>query len=224
MTYTRKSILFAALLLMAIVGAALIGNWTWAYLTSRPTSTLDYVEITDYQGEKLDSINDFRENSIAGPQHIDINGYRLNLTGLVQNQRTYTYNDIIDSHVSYEKVVTINCVEGWSVKILWEGVLVKDLLSEADYNTTARVVIFYAEDGYSTGLPLTYIIDNNIMIAYKMNGVVLPPERGFPFQLVAESKYGYKWIKWITKIEVSDNVNYLGYWESRGFPNSADLP
>jgi len=209
---------------MAIVGAALIGNWTWAYLTSRPTSTLDYVEITDYQGEKLDSINDFRENSIAGPQHIDINGYRLNLTGLVQNQRTYTYNDIIDNHVSYEKVVTINCVEGWSVKILWEGVLVKDLLSEADYNTTARVVIFYAEDGYSTGLPLTYIIDNNIMIAYKMNGVVLPPERGFPFQLVAESKYGYKWIKWITKIEVSDNVNYLGYWESRGFPNSADLP
>lgn len=62
------------------------------------------------------------------------------------------------------------------------------------------------------------------MIAYKMNGVVLPPERGFPFQLVAESKYGYKWIKWITKIEVSNNTNYLGYWESRGFPNSADLP
>lgn len=71
---------------------------------------------------------------------------------------------------------------------------------------------------------MTYIIDNNIMIAYKMNGIVLPPERGFPFQLVAESKYGYKWIKWITKVEISDNVNYLGYWESRGFPNSADVP
>ena len=124
----------------------------------------------------------------------------------------------------YEKVATINCVEGWSVKILWEGVLVKDLLAEADYNTTATVVIFYAVDGYSTSLPLSYIVDNNIMIAYKMNGVVLPAERGFPFQLVAESKYGYKWIKWITTIEVSNNTNYLGYWESRGFPNSADLP
>jgi DMSO/TMAO reductase YedYZ molybdopterin-dependent catalytic subunit len=57
-----------------------------------------------------------------------------------------------------------------------------------------------------------------------MNGLVLPPERGFPFQLVAESKYGYKWIKWITKIEVSNDSSYLGYWESRGFSNNADLP
>jgi DMSO/TMAO reductase YedYZ molybdopterin-dependent catalytic subunit len=57
-----------------------------------------------------------------------------------------------------------------------------------------------------------------------MNGLVLPPERGFPFQLVAESKYGYKWIKWITEIELSDNVNYKGFWESKGFSNDAGLP
>jgi DMSO/TMAO reductase YedYZ molybdopterin-dependent catalytic subunit len=57
-----------------------------------------------------------------------------------------------------------------------------------------------------------------------MNGLVFPPERGFPFQLVAESKYGYKWIKWITEIELSDNANYKGYWESRGFSNDASLP
>ena len=39
----------------------------------------------------------------------------------------------------------------------------------------------------------------------KMNNVTIPPERGFPFMLVAESKWGYKWIKWVTKIEVSNN-------------------
>jgi len=44
---------------------------------------------------------------------------------------------------------------------------------------------------------LDYIIDNDIIIAYKMNEIALPPERGFPFQLVAEHKWGYKWIKWI---------------------------
>jgi DMSO/TMAO reductase YedYZ molybdopterin-dependent catalytic subunit len=115
-------------------------------------------------------------------------------------------------------------VEGWDITILWEGVLVKDLLQEAGYNSSSNVVIFYAQDGYSTSLPLSYIINDNILIAYKMNGVVLPPQRGFPFQLVAESKYGYKWIKWITRIEVSNDVNYRGYWESRGFSNDADLP
>jgi DMSO/TMAO reductase YedYZ molybdopterin-dependent catalytic subunit len=114
-------------------------------------------------------------------------------------------------------------VEGWNVTLLWEGVLVKDLLDEAGILPIANTVIFYALDGYSTSLPLDFIIDNNIMIAYKMNNVTLPPERGFPFQLVAESKWGYKWIKWVTAIEVSNNFQYRGYWESRGYSNNADL-
>jgi len=66
-------------------------------------------------------------------------------------------------------------------------------------------------------------MDNDILLAYKMNDVILPPERGFPFQLVAEDKWGYKWIKWVKEIELSDNVNYKGYWESRGFSNEGDL-
>jgi DMSO/TMAO reductase YedYZ molybdopterin-dependent catalytic subunit len=81
----------------------------------------------------------------------------------------------------------------------------------------------YALDGYSTSFPIEYITGNNILLAYKMNGIEIPPERGFPFQLVAESQYGYKWIKWVTRIELSDNVDYRGYWESRGYPNDASL-
>lgn len=61
------------------------------------------------------------------------------------------------------------------------------------------------------------------MIAYKMNNVTLPPERGYPFQLVAESRWGYKWIKWIVGIALSDNEEYRGYWESRGYSNEGDL-
>jgi DMSO/TMAO reductase YedYZ molybdopterin-dependent catalytic subunit len=60
-------------------------------------------------------------------------------------------------------------------------------------------------------------------MAYKMNEITMPPERGFPFALVAESKWGYKWIKWITAIELSDDADYRGYWEERGFSNTADL-
>ncbi len=60
-------------------------------------------------------------------------------------------------------------------------------------------------------------------MAYRMNGATLLPERGFPFQLVAEDKYGYKWIKWITEIELSSDSDYRGYWESRGYSNTGDL-
>jgi DMSO/TMAO reductase YedYZ molybdopterin-dependent catalytic subunit len=59
-------------------------------------------------------------------------------------------------------------------------------------------------------------------MAYKMNEVTMPAERGYPFQLVAESKWGYKWIKWITEIELSDDTDYRGYWESRGYSNTGD--
>ncbi len=186
------------------------------------TSRLQPVEVKDYQGEKLSSITDFQENSIRGPQHVDEAKYRLQITGLVENPVEYTYDQIINNYQGYEKVVQLDCVEGWSVNILWQGVLVKDLLAEANVKPEAKVVIFHAYDGYTTSLPVDYIIDKNILMAYKMNGVTLPPERGFPFELVAESKWGYKWIKWVTKMELSDDVNYRGYWEQRGYSNTGD--
>jgi DMSO/TMAO reductase YedYZ molybdopterin-dependent catalytic subunit len=179
-------------------------------------------EATKYQGKKLSSANDFRENSIKGPQYIDKEKYRLQITGLVDSPKTYTYDEVIKRQ-NYQKVIPLDCVEGWSVNILWEGVLVRDLIKEAGVNPKARIVIFHAHDGYSTSFPLNYIMENDILLAYKMNGIPLPPERGFPFELVAENKWGYKWIKWVTRIELSDKEDYKGYWESRGYSNDGDL-
>jgi len=184
---------------------------------------LDGVEIREYQGEKLSSVNDFRENSIKGPQNINKSTYQLKITGLVDRPKNYSYDDIIDNLQHYKKVVTLDCVEGWSVKILWEGFLIKDLLSDVRPDPSAKIIIFKAYDGYTTSFPINYTTDNNILLAYKMNNATLPVERGFPFQLVAESKWGYKWIKWVTEIELSDNLNYKGYWENKGYSNSGDL-
>ena len=72
-------------------------------------------------------------------------------------------------------------------------------------------------------LPLPYLIDRDILLAYKMNGAEMIPERGFPFALVAEDKWGYKWIKWVTGIEVSNDTSFRGYWESNGYSNDGDL-
>jgi DMSO/TMAO reductase YedYZ molybdopterin-dependent catalytic subunit len=189
----------------------------------RGPQTLYPSEIRNYQGANLSSITDVKENAIKGTQYINQSSYHLAVTGLVSKPLQLTYNEVLNNHQKYQKVVNIYCVEGWQASILWEGVLVKDLLQQAGANMSAASVIFYASDGYSTALPLDYIVKNNIVLANKMNNVTIPPERGFPFELVAESQYGYKWIKWITHIEVSDNNNYLGYWESRGYPNNATL-
>jgi DMSO/TMAO reductase YedYZ molybdopterin-dependent catalytic subunit len=180
------------------------------------------VQVDEYQGEDLSSIEDFRENSIKGPQYIDKSSYTLEVDGLVDESLIYTYDEVLE-YDRYKKVVTLHCVEGWSVKILWEGILLADLMEASVVNDKANTVIFHAEDGYTTSLPLDYILENDILMAYKMNEVELPAERGFPFQLVAEDKLGYKWIKWITRIQLSDNEDYRGFWEKRGYSNKADV-
>ena len=204
-----------AALLMAIAGCGDNG--------ADKTENLGSVEIREYQGEKLSSVNDFRENSIGGPQYINIDEYTLDVGGLVETPLTYTYDEVIDTYQSYEKVVTLDCVEGWSATILWEGFLLRDLINDANPSPDVKTVILFAYDGYSTSFPIEYIMDNDIIVAYKLNDIDLPPERGYPFQLVAESKWGYKWIKWITDIELSDRTDYEGYWESRGYSNDGDL-
>lgn len=221
-TIPSKSV-FNAIFVIFIILLASIGAMLWWAMTNQP-QPIDYVEIREYEGQDLSSINAFRENSIKGPQYIDTENYSLTVTGLVNNEQNYTYDQVVNGYPSYKKVVTLHCVEGWSVTILWEGIRIEDLIVDAQVDPAATVVIFYAYDGYSTSLPLDYILNNNIMIAYKMNNVTLPPERGYPFELVAESKLGYKWIKWVTTIELSDDESFRGFWESYGYPNDANIP
>ncbi len=180
-------------------------------------------ELIQYQNQTLSPISAVYQNAIAGSQYINQSTYRLSITGLVNQPLKVTYSQVVNSHQPIQKVVTLNCVEGWSATILWEGIQVNDLLTDAGVNAQATVVIFKASDGYTTALPLDYVVQNHIMIAYKMNNVTLTPEIGWPFMVVAQDEYGYKWAKWLTEIEVSSDTGYLGYWESRGYSNDANV-
>jgi DMSO/TMAO reductase YedYZ molybdopterin-dependent catalytic subunit len=215
-----KKMIIGVVLAIFAVSSVFITTGT---LRSSRAPRLKPVEVREYQGQKLSSIDDFRENSIKGPQYVDIKTYRLKITGLVKKPMSYTYDEVIKNFAHASKVVTLNCVEGWSVTILWEGVRLRELIEKAEPLPSARVIIFHAHEGYSTSFPLDYVMKNDILMAYRMNDATIPPERGFPFMLVAESKWGYKWIKWITEIELSDKVNYRGYWESRGYSNQGNL-
>ncbi|SES92928.1 Oxidoreductase molybdopterin binding domain-containing protein [Methanococcoides vulcani] len=181
----------------------------------------DEVETLEYQGVELTPISEQRNNAIKGTQRINDDTYLLRIGGMVDNPRSFTYGQVT-SYPNVSKVVILDCVEGWGFTAKWTGVPVKLLLDEAGVQDGATTVIFYSEDGYSTALDLDYLVDNNIILGYKLNDVTLPQDRGFPFQLVAEGKYGYKWAKWITGIEVTDEP-YEGYWETRGYNNNADV-
>jgi len=206
-----------------VIGAAVV-SLTVAFAISLLTPADDNsqaVEIQEYEGEKLGSVDDFRENSIAGIQTVDINSYRLSIDGLVEQSASYTYGELLEMP-HHEKLVTIHCVEGWSVQALWKGIPLPDLLTRSGISAQADTVIFHAYDGYTTSLPIEFVLERNLIIADEINGLTLPPAHGFPFQLVAEDKWGYKWIRWITRIELSEDPDYRGFWERRGYSNEGN--
>jgi DMSO/TMAO reductase YedYZ molybdopterin-dependent catalytic subunit len=123
---------------------------------------------------------------------------------------------------AYSEASYMPCVEGWGFMAKWTGFRISDLLDKAGLKLSAAYVVFYSSDGYSTGLPLSYIKEKNVLMAYGINDVTLPAERGFPFQVVADSKYGYKWAKWVVAIDVVSTEQF-GYWESRGYNDAADV-
>lgn len=189
--------------------------------TEATLSRFRSLEIQEYEGKLLDPAIGPRDNSITGVQEIDISTYQLKITGLVNNEVTLSYEDVLEL-TSYERLITLHCVEGWDATILWEGVLLSDLIDLSEAKSNANTVIFHAEDGYTTSLPYSVIKDRQLILAYKANGIDLPNEMGYPFIVVAENKLGYKWARWVTKIELSSDDTYKGYWEALGYDNDAE--
>ncbi len=179
------------------------------------------IEATQYQGINLTPISQQRTTAIFGPQYIDIETYQLQIDGLVERPMNFTYDQII-AYPSTSKVVTLTCVEGWYFTAKWTGIPLGTLLNVTGIKENATAVTFYAVDGYSTSLDLDYILDNDTMLAYRINDVTLPQERGFPFQLVSEGKWGYKWPKWITHIELRE-TSKKGYWEIRRYSDEGNV-
>ena len=181
-----------------------------------------FVEILSYKGQQLSSLTKFRDNSIKGPIYVDLEEYELEITGLVKNPLKLSYYEVLD-FANESRVMDMHCVEGWTVSPLWTGVPIMELIEAAEPLEGAVSLIFTAIDGYDDFLPISFVEEHDVMLAHTLNLVTMPAERGFPFQVAAEGKWGYKWVKWLKKIEVSNLETYEGFWEGFGYSIDGDL-
>jgi DMSO/TMAO reductase YedYZ molybdopterin-dependent catalytic subunit len=171
---------------------------------------------------EITPLEDFFVVDLGVKPEIDITEWRLEVYGLVDNPLLLTYEDIL-SMPSVTQVTHLQCVmAGFEGTGEWTGVPVRYLLEKAGYADATVSVIFHAADEYTSSIPLETALLDDTILAYEMNGVVLPEEHGYPLRLVIPDKLGYKWVKWIVKIELVDH-EYEGYWESRGYSNTADV-
>jgi DMSO/TMAO reductase YedYZ molybdopterin-dependent catalytic subunit len=219
------SSVFAALVTVVMASALLGCGGGGPTASSATTATLFRPgEATEFQGTPLTPLSKQGNNALEGTQVIDKDTYRLVVDGLVDRPRSLAYADL-QAYEQESWLMDLNCVEGWSFTAKWTGPSLSAILADAQVKPEAVIAIFYTADdptsGY-TSLDLQYVRDNGVLLGLKINDVTLPSERGFPFQVVAKDKYGYKWAKWVTRIELSANADFRGYWESRGYNNNGE--
>lgn len=105
----------------------------------------------------------------------------------------------------------------------WQGIRFVDLLNQCHIPPNATHAKFTSADGYQTAVSLAALRHPEALLAYAMNGDPLSLEHGYPLRLLLPGATGHKMPKWIMHIEFID-YEFLGFWESRGWSNTAEIP
>jgi DMSO/TMAO reductase YedYZ molybdopterin-dependent catalytic subunit len=115
-----------------------------------------------------------------------------------------------------------HCVTGWTTyDNAWDGVPVRELAQRARVRPAAKYAIFTCGDGYTTSHPLNVLYDSDVLMAYRWDGNPLPVEHGGPVRLLVPKRYAWKSAKWVRQVTFTKE-DQLGYWEVRGYSNTAD--
>jgi DMSO/TMAO reductase YedYZ molybdopterin-dependent catalytic subunit len=151
----------------------------------------------------------------------DEGSWTLEVDGLVENPVSMGYGEVrgLPSVVS---VSDFHCVTGWTkFGNRWEGVGFRTIMAMVKPLETAGYVLIRCEQGYTTSLLLGDLDREDVLLAYGLDGEDLPGQFGGPLRLVVPHKYGYKSAKWVRGIRFLGE-NELGYWEQRGYSDTAD--
>ena len=169
------------------------------------------------------SVNGFQIYTTSGIPQLSAHNYSLKVDGLVDQPRTFSLADILAMPNS-RQIHDYHCVTGWVVpKVAWTGVKMSDFLSLVNPKSEAKYVLLASADGsYTESLSMDQATLPDVMLGYKLNDKPLSAEQGYPLRLVIPDMYGFKYIKWVNQITLSDHVE-PGYWEQRGYAVDAWL-
>ncbi|MHB1935562.1 MAG: molybdopterin-dependent oxidoreductase [Acidobacteriaceae bacterium] len=144
--------------------------------------------------------------------------YRLKVGGLVDNPVELSMAEI-HALGNDEQITMHHCIQGWSGIAQWNGVPMKKLIELVKPKPSASTVAFFSfgEDQYGEAYydtqSLQNVLNPECLLAYKLNGKVLPSEHGAPLRLRVENQLGYKMVKWIERIEFIESEKGLGKGE-----------
>ena len=169
----------------------------------------------------------FRINTIKPGPAFDSATWHLTVDGLVATPLDFSFPQFTDLP---ETTVTRDfyCVEGWGAKgVVWKGVAVKELMQRAQIDPAATHLVFHSGDGvYADSLTIEQSLLDDTLLVHQIDGALLPVEMGQPLRLTYPGHYGYKYVKWVERVEAinRDEQSFAGYWEARGYSADATIP
>lgn len=152
---------------------------------------------------------------------VDPATWSFSVEGLVDHPASWTFDEF-RSLDTVERTMDIHCVTKWSkLDTVWEGVPVVWLLEPLGIQPEATHAIVFAEHGFTANLPLTDLLGDENLLAYKFDSLDLEPDHGWPLRLVVPHLYFWKSVKWVRGIRLVD-ADEPGFWERNGYHMRGD--
>jgi DMSO/TMAO reductase YedYZ molybdopterin-dependent catalytic subunit len=167
--------------------------------------------------------NFYRVDTALTVPRIDVDGWQLKISGMVDKPMTLSFDDLIRQSL-IERDITLSCVSNevggpYIGTARWIGVPLAALLNQAGIKAGADQIVARSTEGMSIGTPVGTVLDGrDAMIAIGMNGEALPLEHGFPARMLTPGLFGYVGAcKWITELKLSTFDSFDAYWVQRGW-------
>ena len=198
----------------AILGAGMLGGQARAQEALEPNS---WEEITSYNN--FYEFGTGKTDPAANAHMLTTDPWEITIDGMVDNPGTYSLAEILDGQTIEERIYRFRCVEAWSMVIPWNGFELADLLTRVGVQEGARYVAFETlvrpeempgqrspilEWPYREGLRLDEAMHPLTLMATGLYGEPMPNQNGAPIRLVVPWKYGFKSIKSIVRITLTD--------------------
>ena len=167
-------------------------------------------------------VGGWRIYTISGSMpEFDPKAWRLEIDGLVGKPRSFTYQELRALPRAHQ-VSDFHCVTGWTVHgVRWSGVRFAHLLDQVEPLPEAKAIRFVSlEQPYDDSLTLEQLRLHDVLLALDMDGAPLSRPHGSPARVVIPEMYGYKGVKWLTRMELVAHQP-TGYWEGLGYDQNA---
>ncbi|MEC8906622.1 MAG: sulfite oxidase-like oxidoreductase [Verrucomicrobiota bacterium] len=153
--------------------------------------------------------------------NIEEKDWVLESGGEVENEIKFDWESLMQcDHV--EETSDFHCVTTWSkYDCKWGGVRMLELLDKVRPHSDAEHVLFVSYDGYTTNVPIEAVYSEYTLLVTSLNGEPLSKKHGGPVRVVIPHLYAWKSAKFVKQIQFTNKMQ-LGYWEKRGYSNTAD--